>query len=132
MKQYPVNWDELLQEVVDDRRRGKRLLLTYPIEISGFDRQGRSFVERTRTLDISESGCRIVTNAPLAPGDVISIRLLVPGGDDVSQETTACPFEVVWVEHFDSGWTAGAQKLAGNKPWKVTFPPDKEPPKTSH
>ena len=132
MKQYPVNWDELLQGVVDDRRRGKRLLLTYPIEISGTDRQGRTFAERTRTLDISESGCRIVTNAPLAPGDVISIRLLVPDGVDDPQEKTVCPFEVIWVEHFDSGWTAGTQKLAGNKPWKVTFPPDKEPPKTSH
>jgi PilZ domain len=116
VKHYPVNWDELLQEVVDDRRRGKRLLLTFPIEISGVDRQG-------------QSGCRIVTNAPLAPGDVISIRLLVPEGADDSQKNMACPFEVAWVEYFDSGWTAGTQKLAGDKPWKVTFPPDKEPPK---
>ena len=51
-----TEWELLSREVMQDRRKGKRVCLTFPIEVSGFDRSGRLFSERTVTQDISEAG----------------------------------------------------------------------------
>jgi hypothetical protein len=127
VKEAPTNWDELANELVGDRRRGKRLNLVFSIEVNGTDRAGATFTERTKTLDISESGCRIETALHLERGDIISIKLLVPGGNQPDIEPQY--FRIMWVARKSvagtSTLTVGARKLDGEKLWKVSFPPVK-------
>ena len=49
MKDSLTDWNELVNEITVDRRSGKRLRLNFSIEITGFDRTGRFFTERTKT-----------------------------------------------------------------------------------
>jgi hypothetical protein len=111
---------------IRDRRRGKRLFLNYSVEISGVDEEGRTFVERTKTEDISETGCRFHTHVPLRCGDRLEIKMLPPVGLSFTEELTQ-QFEVMWVEEDDKGWSVGACKSTKGKIWKVSFPPPKSP-----
>lgn len=115
-----------IELAVHDRRRGKRLFLNYSVEISGVDEEGRTFVERTRTEDISETGCRFHTQVLLRSGDRIEIKVVPPGGQNFAAEP-AQQFEVMWVEEKEKGWSIGARKCIKGKIWKVTFPPPKSP-----
>ena len=107
-----------------DRRKAQRLFLFFPIVISGVDRNGRPFIERTKTDDISESGCRLVTSVPLNCGDLIDIKLKLPPGASFPEESPQ-QFEVMWVHPIKSGWTIGARNIHGKQVWKVSFPPPK-------
>lgn len=111
---------------VFDRRKAKRLFLYFPIEISGVDREGQPFLERTKTEDISEIGCRLDTKTQVRCGDVMEIKLMAPPGTLFPEEAPH-QFEVMWVKPTKAGWSVGARKIQDGKIWKVTFPP----PKTS-
>lgn len=111
---------------VRDRRGGKRLFLTSTVEFKGVDEEGRTFVERTKTEDISESGCRFKTKVPLRRGDRLEIKLIPPPGTSLPEET-AKQFEVMWVEEEENGWSIGARKTTKEKIWKVSFPPPRTP-----
>lgn len=117
-----TDWDILSQEVREERRKGKRVPLTFPIEVCGFDRAARMFSERTRTTDISEVGCRFRMKAELARGDVVAIKL-VSRGNNHDSECKALLFRISWVRQDPDGWTVGALKLQQEKIWHVTFPP---------
>lgn len=54
--QSTVNWEKLGIEVRSDRRQESRLALPVPIEVAGFDVDGKFFTEATRTIDVSKSG----------------------------------------------------------------------------
>ncbi len=120
------NWEVLSREVKADRRRGKRVHLTFPIEVSGFDRTGKMFCERTVTLDISEAGCRILLKSEVNRGDVVAIKLL---GRFETSKPPARPlqFQIVWTDREDGAWLAGALKLQPEEIWRVHFPPDNQP-----
>ncbi len=109
-----------------DRRRGKRLFLNYSVEISGVDEEGRTFVERTRTEDISDTGSRFHTHVPLRCGERLEIKVIPPAGLNFTEEP-AQQFEVMWVEEDDKGWNIGVRKSTKGRIWKVTFPPPKPP-----
>ncbi len=121
-----VDWHSLSVEATQDRRRGKRVQLTYPIEISGFDHSGRLFSEKTKTQDISETGCRFVLRTPLARGDVVAIKI-VSQSDEALPSTKALLFQIAWVRRQGDGWMAGALKLQPDKLWRVAFPPNNLP-----
>ena len=127
--QEPQPKDERGQKTAEDRRKGKRLTLGFTIEVSGATRENRPFAERTRTSDVSESGCRFITDLPLVRGDIVSIRVVLPDGVGLFLEETACPFEIMWAEQSGKRWNVGARKLVASKPWKaITFPPERQPP----
>ena len=115
---------EAVSEPGFDRRKSKRLFLFYPIEISGVDQDGRAFLEQTRTDDISEKGCRLVTSIRLNCGDLINIRLTPPPGTSFPKESPQ-EFKVMWVHPIKSGWSIGAHKIHDGEIWKVSFPPTK-------
>ena len=130
MKSSLTNWKELVNEITVDRRSGKRLRLNFSIEITGFDRTGRLFTERTRTQDISEIGCRFDLHTLVEPGNVIAIKLLPPGKAALPEEKPLL-FEIIWTITRTIGWTVGTRKLQDDRIWKVTFPPanqSSEPP----
>jgi hypothetical protein len=116
--------NELANQLVHDRRKGKRLFLNFSIEITGFDLKGNPFVERTRTEEISESGCCLSTRVPLKCGDLLDIKLASPGGE-MSPEESAHQCEVLWVTEGKTGWSVGVRTLQREKIWKVSFPPSK-------
>lgn len=122
MAQDAKNLNVVAHEPVFDRRKAKRLFLNFSVEISGVDRKGHRFVERTKTEDISDRGCRLFTTVPLTCGDLINIRLLIPEGTTLPEES-AQQFEIMWVAPARTGWSIGARKVLGGKIWKVSFPP---------
>ena len=107
-----------------DRRKAKRLFLNFPVEVSGKDRNGQPVVEKTKTDDISDQGCRLVTTIPVKRGDVVDIRPTNPPGESLPEES-AQQFEIMWVHATNSGWSVGARKVHDGKIWKVSFPPAK-------
>ncbi len=114
--------NEATREWIFDRRKAKRLFLHFPIEVSGVDREGLPFSERTRTEDISDRGCRLEMNAPVNRGDLVDIRLIAPPGPKFPREDPH-KFEVMWVQEKTSGWSIGAREIHDERIWKVSFPP---------
>jgi hypothetical protein len=105
----------------DERRRHKRLPITFPIEVSGVDPQGNIFREITVTTNVSEHGCSFELLRELSRGDVIAIQLCGRGNN---RPPNAKPllFEVMWVESSHRGWSVGASKMQGENIWHVAFP----------
>jgi len=124
--QVLTDWENLTLEAGEERRNGKRVPLTFPIEISGFDRTARLFSERTKTIDISEAGCRFRLKKELAPGDVVALKLL-SRRDDHDPPSKPLLFRVIWVRQGPDGWTVGALNLQQEKIWHVSFPPMHHP-----
>ncbi len=117
-----INWQELSAEVSRDRRKGKRLALVFPIVVSGLDSSWRFFTERTKTVDISETGCRFYLKARPKPGDVVAIRLVSPQDIRPNLEKQFL-FEIAWVAPEGDAWVVGASKLQPENIWHMVFPP---------
>ncbi len=124
-----AEWEALSQEVMQDRRKGKRVPLAFPIEVSGFDRTGRMFCEKTLTRDISEAGCRFLVKTQLERGDVVAIKL-IGRTNGHAPESKPLLFQIVWVSPEADGWAAGALQLQKANLWHMAFPPHPQP-KTS-
>jgi hypothetical protein len=121
-----TDWEILSQEVTRDRRKGKRVNLRFPIEVSGFNPQGVLFAENTETTDISESGCRFTLEESVVRGDVVAIKLRNRQGED-HDAARAELFQIIWRAQDGDLWLVGALKLRNDKFWEVSFPP-KNPP----
>lgn len=107
-----------------DRRQGKRVVIAFPIEVSGFDAVGRIFREHSATADVSEQGCRFDLLRELKGGDVIAVQLVSPGKDR-PEKSKPLLFEIVRVAPSAHGWTFGASKLQPENIWHLIFPPKK-------
>ena len=104
-----------------DRRKAKRVNLTFQIEVSGFDPSGQLFREHAVTSDVSEDGCKFALLREVKPKDVLAIQL-VRRGDGQPCEGRPLLFEVAWAEPSERGWTIGALKLQPDDMWHVGFP----------
>jgi hypothetical protein len=125
-----TNGDQALKEgTAADRRREKRVNLTFSIAISTFSRNADLITERTRTLDISEYGCRFATNLPLERGNVVAITLLGPDEKTIAQEKLG-RFEVMWTTEQPNVRIVGARQTEGDSLWDVSFPTFKRSPNT--
>jgi len=120
-----TDWAELTKLAMEDRRKGKRVPLAFPIEVSGFDRTGRHFSEATKTSDISEAGCRFRIKAQLEPGEVVAIKLITRG-NGLAPASKALLFQIVWVSRHPDCWEVGALKLQPENIWHMSFPPGKQ------
>jgi PilZ domain len=120
-----TDWEELSAEASRDRRREKRIPLVFPIEVSGFDKNGRFFSERTVTADVSESGCRFQLKTEVERGAVLAIRL---ASQHARRQLPERPllFKVARVAEEKSCWTLGASKLQPESLWCIAFPPQKQ------
>ena len=124
-----TEWEALSRQVMQDRRKGKRVPLAFPIEVSGLDRSGRMFSEKTSTCDISEVGCRFLVKTQLERGDVVAIKL-ISRTNGHAPESKPLLFQIVWVNCEADGWAVGALQLQKENLWHVAFPPHPQP-KTS-
>lgn len=127
VKQFLKNPDLTSAKRVFDRRKAKRLFLSFPIEVSGVDRCGQPFVERTKTQDVSDAGCRLFLIAPVERGDIVNIRLCSPPGVRLPEEK-AEKFEIKSVEPTGTGFMVGARKIMDGDIWKISFPARKSSP----
>jgi hypothetical protein len=126
-----TNRDQIAKEAsAIDRRKEKRVNLTFSIAISAFSRNGDPITERTRTIDISEYGCRFVTCLPLERGDFLSIALVGLDEIETAQEKLG-RFEVRWTTEEPKGKIIGARQTEGDTLWDVSFPRFKRSPNTS-
>ncbi len=119
-----TDWEALAREAMRGRRKGKRLPLSYPIEVSGIDHTGLAFTERTGTVDISQAGCRIMMKKKLERGDVVVIRV-VARPDHQKPNDKATLFQVIWVSRHEEDWMVGLQRLQTDDIWEVSFPEGK-------
>lgn len=116
--------DAVRRQEEADRRKGRRVPISFAIEVSGFDAAGHMFREVTVTTDISEHGCRFDLLRELHRGDVIAIQRVLRGGNR-QEDSKPLLFEAVWAYASNHGWTIGASKLQSENIWQVAFPPKK-------
>jgi hypothetical protein len=57
-----------------NRRREARMPLTFPIEVSGFDRRGHFFTEQSSCSDVGEASCAFRLRAEVQEDAVLAIR----------------------------------------------------------
>ena len=106
---------------VEDRRKCKRLPLSFPIKVSGTDTAGEEFSDLTVTTDVSDQGCRFDLLRNLQLGDVLTIQIVER---DTGKPGSAPPihFEVAWVGASDWGWSIGVVSAQPGNLWHVAFP----------
>jgi hypothetical protein len=115
-------WEELTAEVRRDRRREQRINLAYPIQVYGFDRNGRYFAEQTVTQNVSPGGCRFELKREPEIQGVLAIRLVTREGAR-SPEHKPVLFLVCWVERSGRRWAVGVSKLQATEVWGLAMPP---------
>ena len=99
------NWEELGIEANRERRREAPIPLAIPVEITGFDTEGRFFSDPTKTVDISERGCSF------------RLRLRV---DQPEQKPFL--YQIARATADGDSWIVGAAKLRPESVWFVAFP----------
>jgi hypothetical protein len=118
--------DATKTETAVDRRQAKRIPISFPIEISGFDDAGRLFRECTVTTDVSEQGCKFDLLRELKRGSVVAIQLVSRTGERLDKSKPLL-FEIAWADASVRGWTMGASKLQPENIWHLAFPAKKLP-----
>ena len=119
-------WEALSLEAQEDRRKGKRVPHTYPVEVSGLDPAGRLFSERTVTTNVSETGCCFQVKTRLERGAVVAIKLL-SRQKETPHPAKAVLFQIIWVAPDADGLTVGTLKLQQEQMWNLAFPPKNLP-----
>lgn len=101
---------------VRDKRGEPRAHLKVRIEVSGFNRYGRYFSEKTSTVDVSDGGCRFDLRTEVDEKSVIAIRLIeIKYGRELN--TRPWLFQINWLQAQPRGWTLGASKLQPGRVW---------------
>ena len=115
------NQDAQPVAVYGRKRREDRLPVSIPVEITGIDRVGHLFTERTLVEDVTEIGCRFNTRTQMQCGEIVAVKPLEPGKKSMTREELQL-FEIVWAAHHQAGCTVGARKLQGEKLANAKFP----------
>ena len=93
-----------------NRRSEPRVALTFPIEVSGFERSGRYFIERTSCCDVGEASCAFFLQAEIASDAVLAIRSFHWQNSSV-MESIPVLFQVVRMEDGAEGRVVAAVRL---------------------
>ena len=104
-----------------DRRRTKRIPISFQIEVSGRDQTGALFCERAMTSDVNHNGCKFDLLREPRQGDLVSISVIPKDPSFANTEPPAI-FQVVWAEPTELGWTIGATTLQKKNIWHMSFP----------
>jgi hypothetical protein len=104
-----------------DRRHGKRIRLSFHVEISGIGTDGAAFCEDAAASDISERGCQITLPRAIMVGELLSLRVV---RKKIDNESKSLPYlyKVAWVRVRGDAWAAGLVALEDGNPWFVNFP----------
>ena len=95
---------------ISNRRSEPRVSLTFPIEVSGFERSGKYFIERTSCSDVGEASCAFLLQAEISWDCVLAIRSFHWQNSSV-METMPVLFQVVRLEDRPEGRIVAAIRL---------------------
>jgi hypothetical protein len=109
-----------------ERRRSRRVALSFHIEVSGTNTAGTVFRDQAVTTDVSAGGCQFLFHRKLGLGQHLSLELVNTDFAHFTGNRTQL-FEVVWTEPSHQGWTIGVKKLEGENIWPLTFPIHRKP-----
>ena len=102
--------EEKAQVHVSNRRSEPRVPLMFPIEVSGFERCGRYFIERTSCFDVGEISCAFPLQAEISADCVLAIRSFHWQNSSV-MESMPVLFQVVRLEDRPEGRVVAAVRL---------------------
>jgi len=102
--------EEQAQVQVSNRRSEPRVPLMFPIEVSGFERSGKYFIERTSCFDVGEVSCAFPLQAEIAADCVLAIRSFHWQNSSV-MESMPVLFQVVRLEDRPEGRVVAAVRL---------------------
>jgi hypothetical protein len=124
-----TDWAGIVEETRVNRRREERLVIRFPIEVSGIDPQGKPFTERTTTEDVSESGVRFSLHVPLEFEAVVAVKLVHQDGPTIFVGKLVL-YQVRRVDVQGEHRLVGAVKLQSASIWRSTgnTPEPENPP----
>jgi len=97
---------------IANRRCEPRFALTFPIEVCGFERSGRYFVERTSCSDVGELSCAFFLRAEITQDSVLAIRSFHWQNSSI-MESMPVLFQVVRLdERMEEGGSGGRRVAA--------------------
>lgn len=105
----------------EERRRCKRVGLSFPLEVSGFDGAGKLFRDRTVTTDVSDEGCRFDLLHEVRLEDTVTIQI-VSRSDEKPTRSNHLRCRVAWVAPSKWGWSVGVEVHPQENFWHVAFP----------
>lgn len=102
--------EEKLNSGAANRRSEPRVSLTFPIEVSGFERSGRYFIERTSCCDVGEASCAFSLQTEISSDAVLAVRSFHWQNSSV-MESMPVLFQVVRLEDRPEGRVVAAVRL---------------------
>jgi hypothetical protein len=114
--------------MTDDRRADPRLLMHTQVEISGIDKAGRQFAERSSLEDVGDAGCRFWLRNSVQAGTAVGVQPLGPGGEKFQGECSRL-FLVIWVKWRGDRWMVGTRCLSEEELSGVGLPASDSSPK---
>jgi PilZ domain len=121
-----TDWAGIAEETRVNRRREERLVIRFPIEVSGIDVKGKPFTERTTTEDVSESGVRFGLRIPVEFEAVVAVKLVHQDGPTIFVGKLVL-YQVRRVDVQGDLRLVGAVKLQSASIWKASDnTPDKD------
>ena len=97
--------------MLSNRRSEQRRPSQFLLEVSGFDRRGRFFTERTACLDVGEISCAFRLRSEVAENAPVAIRVAGQNSEEIDFKPQL--FQVVRVEEQTKGWMIGAIMMLG-------------------
>ena len=104
-----------------ERRRCKRIPLSFHVEVSGIGRNGVPYCDHAAASDVSDRGCQLHLTREVQLGDLLTIRVVRRKDAGVEQDAPFL-YQAVWVESSAGGWIAGLVALEPGNPWRINFP----------
>lgn len=103
-------------------RREQRSTAALTFAVCGLASTGRFFIEISRTVNISRSGCSLLLRTRPQTDSALVLRA-VPGGPALPEGTSQLLFQLAWVRLADDGWLIGAFALSKVDLCRLAFPP---------
>lgn len=114
----------------DDRRADPRLLMHTRVQISGIDKGGLQFTERSSLEDAGDAGCRFSLRNTVPGGAIVGVEPLGSDGEKLSDEYSRL-FVVIWVKWRGDRWMVGMRCLTEDELSGAGLPAGDSSPKIS-
>lgn len=101
-------------------RRESRHAAAIPIAVSGIDRHGTVFHERTVTTNVSAWGCGFRVSVELWVDDIIALQAS-PAENAEPTPARQSLFQVVRVARENDGWNVGAWRIDQESFWEAAL-----------
>jgi len=118
------------QQRGQERQTEPRLTLSIPIEVSGIDRSGQPFCEKTQTINVSHRGCRFKLQRELAKDSIVAIRVISTlSGQPADPQLVM--FQVMYTKQEKDAWVLGVWTLQPEVEWSSDIPKEAGPVKNN-